>query len=342
MHSNLTSLLRRAGALACSAIVGALTLGATLSVDAAPQVTLRVYSSLPADENSSHYVWFKRFQANLDNTAKGQIKLNYFPNSMLGKEADAVQQMRVGAINMMISGTSIWATLVPEIGVLDLGYLFKDWDQVGATLDGPAGATLAGLMLKKSHVKVLGYGYSMGARNIYSRTPVNQPADLRNMKVRVLPVPNFINTLNAMGVAAIPMPLGEVYSGLQTGVIDGVEQDAPTVFVSKYYEIAKYCTLTQHIYNPIVATINQGAFERIPANMQADVLAAATEATIYERQQATLMEQQAISELKKKGVVFNTTDREHFRELVQPVWQGFANQYPEAKTIIAGINGKSE
>lgn len=80
---------------------------------------------------------------------KGQIKINYFANGMLGKEADATQQVRIGAINMMISGTSIWATLVPEIGVLDLGYLFKDYDQVGKTLDGKAGEQLSALMLIK-------------------------------------------------------------------------------------------------------------------------------------------------------------------------------------------------
>lgn len=96
-------------------------------------LNFRVYSSLPADDSSAHYIWFSRFQENINNNAKlkGQIKLNYFANGMLGKEADATQQVRIGAINMMISGTSIWATLVPEMGVLDLGYLFKDYSQVG-------------------------------------------------------------------------------------------------------------------------------------------------------------------------------------------------------------------
>jgi TRAP-type C4-dicarboxylate transport system substrate-binding protein len=125
----------------------------------------------PADDSSAHYIWFSRFQENINNNAKlkGQIKLNYFANGMLGKEADATQQVRIGAINMMISGTSIWATLVPEMGVLDLGYLFKDYSQVGKALDGSAGEKLSALMMDKANVMVLGYGFNLGARNIYTK-----------------------------------------------------------------------------------------------------------------------------------------------------------------------------
>lgn len=91
---------------------------------------------------------------------------------MLGKEADATQQVRIGAINMMISGTSIWATLVPEVGVLDLGYLFKDYDRVGKVLDGKAGEQLSKLMMDKANVMVLGYGYNLGARNVYTKKAI--------------------------------------------------------------------------------------------------------------------------------------------------------------------------
>ncbi|SFC07261.1 TRAP transporter substrate-binding protein [Pragia fontium] len=320
-----------------------LTLSAGVAVThiahAAPTLSLRVYSSLPADENSAHYVWYQRFQNNIDanDKLKGKIKLNYFPNGMLGKEADATQQVRIGAINMMISGTSIWATLVPEVGVLDLGYLFKDYDHVGRALDGKPGKTLSDMMMDKANVMVLGYGYSLGARNVYTKKEVNTPNDLKNLKIRVLPVPNFIATLNHMGAVAIPMPGGEVYSGLQMGVIDGVEHDAATVFASKYYEIAKNATLTQHIYNPVMIAMNKSSFERIPTELRADVLAAAAEATDYERKQSQSMEQKAIKELESKGVVFKATDRDYFRQQVQSVWKGYMAKYPNTKAIVDDI-----
>lgn len=256
---------------------------------------------------------------------------------MLGKEADATQQVRIGAINMMISGTSIWATLVPEIGVLDLGYLFKDYDQVGKTLDGKAGEQLSALMLNKANVMVLGYGYNLGARNVYTKKAIEKPEDLKNLKIRVLPVPNFIATLNHMGAVAIPMPGGEVYSSLQMGVIDGVEHDAPTIYSSKYYEIIKNGTLTRHSFNPLMIAMNKKSFEQIPEALRADVLAAAQEATEYERQQASQKEQEAIKNLEAKGVTFRETDRAYFAQQVQPVWKAFLDQYPDMKPIVDEI-----
>lgn len=332
------SALRNILAVTCFSSLLMLGGGAFNLAEAA--LNFRVYSSLPADETSSHYVWFKRFQSNIENNEKlkDQIKLNYFANGMLGKEADAAQQVRIGAVNLMISGTSIWATMVPEIGVLDMGYLFQNYDQVGKALDGDAGKSLSELMLKKANVVVLGYGYNLGARNIYTKKVVEKPEDLKNLKIRVLPVPNFIATLNHMGAVAIPMPGGEVYSSLQMGVIDGVEHDAATVYSSKFYEIAKNAALTRHIYNPVMIAMNKNSFQQIPEALRPEVMAAAKEATEYQRQQSSRMEQQAIENLKAAGVVFHEVDRAYFRQQVQPVWDNFLAQYPQLKPIVDEIN----
>ncbi|QRX99077.1 TRAP transporter substrate-binding protein [Raoultella planticola] len=333
---------RRILAFAC--LSSALIAGSAVSTLAPAALNFRVYSSLPADDSSAHYIWFSRFQENINNNAKlkGQIKLNYFANGMLGKEADATQQVRIGAINMMISGTSIWATLVPEMGVLDLGYLFKDYSQVGKALDGSAGEKLSALMMDKANVMVLGYGFNLGARNIYTKKVIEKPEDLKNLKIRVLPVPNFIATLNHMGAVAIPMPGGEVYSSLQMGVIDGVEHDAPTIYASKYYEIIKNGTLTRHSYNPLMIAMNKKSFEQIPPELRADVLAAAKEATDYERMQAGKKEQEAIKNLEAKGVTFRETDRQFFYQQVQPVWQSFLKQYPDMKPIVDEITAAAK
>jgi tripartite ATP-independent transporter DctP family solute receptor len=327
--------------LRLKAVLG-LCLGGAMLLAAVPDahsatVTLRMYSSLPADENSSHYVWYERFKSNLAASVKDAVTVNYFPNAMLGKEADAVQQVRLGAVDMMISGTSIWATIAPEIGVLDLGYLFTDSDHVGRALDGKAGELLSSILSTKANVKPLSFGYSLGARNVYTRQPITKPADLQNLKIRVLPVPNFIATLKAMGAAPIPMPGGEVYSGLQMGVIDGLEHDAPTVLASKFYEIAKYCTLTQHIYNPIVVVINKAAFDHIPDALKADVVAAATEATNYERQLAASTEAKAFTDLKAHGLIVTETDRVFFRQAVKPTWAEFSAKYPATAPILEAI-----
>lgn len=320
-------------------VTSTLLIAGNIASVAQAAVNLRVYSSLTADDNSAHYIWFKRLQANIEQNPhlKDEIKLNYFPNAMLGKEADAAQQVRIGAINMMISGTSIWSTMVPEIGVLDLGYLFKDWNQVGLALDGNAGKTLSDLMLKKANVVVIGYPYNLGARNVYTKKVVEKPEDLKSLKIRVLPVPNFIATINHMGAVAIPMPGGEVYSSLQMGVIDGLEHDSTTVLANKFYEIAKNASLTRHSYNPIMIAMNKNSFQQIPEKLRPEFLTAAKEATDYERQQASVIEAQAIKKLESLGMVFHDIDRDTLRNDVKPVWEAFLAKYPQMKSVVDDV-----
>jgi len=192
-------------------------------------VTLRMSSTLPLDPNSAHFVWYDRFSKNLQAAVGNKVVVNYFPSDQLGKEADVVQQVKIGGVDMMISGSSIWATLVPEIGVLDMGYLFTDNDHCGRALDGKAGAILNKMVDERINVQVLGWCYSLGARNVWTKNPVKTASDLKGVKLRVLPVPNFIATLRYMGAVPTPLPFGEIYTALQTGVVDGFEHDAATV-----------------------------------------------------------------------------------------------------------------
>jgi TRAP-type C4-dicarboxylate transport system substrate-binding protein len=120
------------------------------TVRAQPVVTLRCSSSMPADQNAAHYVWYERLAANLKASVGDAIRVDYFPNSQLGKESDVVQQVKIGAIDMMIAGSSIWATVAPELGMLDLGYLFDSYAHVAKTLDGPVGASLNALLQKRA------------------------------------------------------------------------------------------------------------------------------------------------------------------------------------------------
>lgn len=300
-------------------------------------VNLRMSSSLAADANSSHYIWYERFSKNLKASLGDKIALSYFPNNQLGKESDVVQQVRLGAIDMMISGTSIWATAVPEMGVLDMGYIFKSADHVGRSLDGAAGEALSALLLQRSSVVTLGFAYSFGARNVYTKAAMKSAAELRGVKVRVLPVPNFVSTLNYMGAVATPIPFGEIYTSLQTGVVDGLEQDAPTVLSGKFYEVAKHCMLTQHIFNPVMPVVSKRAFERIPADMKAAFTAAALDATQYQRAQAAQTEAKAFEQLKALGVSVIEVDRVALANDVKKLWSEFASQYPASRPVIEAI-----
>ncbi|MEO8133809.1 MAG: TRAP transporter substrate-binding protein [Betaproteobacteria bacterium] len=320
-----------------TAFAAAASLAAPALVRAQSGLSLRMSSSLTADMNSSHFVWYDRFSKNLKASVGDKVSIVYFPNNQLGKESDIVQQVRLGAMDMMISGTSIWATAMPEIGVLDMGYLFQNWDHVGRSLDGAAGASLSKLLLERASIMPLGYAYSLGARNVYTKTQLKSAADLHGVKVRVLPVPNFVTTLKLMGAVATPIPFGEIYTALQTGVVDGVEQDAPTVLAGKFYEVAKHCMLTEHIFNPVIPVISKRAFDRIPADLQKPFLEAAREATVYQRGQAGSAEVKAFEQLKALGVTVQAVDRVALAKAVSPMWGEFATQYPATAPIVKAI-----
>ncbi len=328
--------ITRRGLLRLGAAASALAVAGVRPASAAT-ITFRVSSSLTADDNSPHYVWFDRFRANLKAKAGAAVALAYFPNNQLGKEADVVQQVRLGAVDMMISGSSIWATIVPEIGVLDLGYIYTGWPNVGKALDGSAGQTLSGLMSSKANVRVLGYTFNFGPRNVYSRNPIRNPGELRGVKVRVLPVPTFVGTLKAMGASPIPIPFGEVYTSLQTGVVDGLEQEASIVLAAKFYEIAKHCALTRHIYNSSIPVINQRSFERLPPNLRPVFLEAAQEATAYQRTRAAEIDTRAFAELKQRGVTISEIDMSATRPAMEKYWNEFVTQTPGTKPLLAAI-----
>jgi tripartite ATP-independent transporter DctP family solute receptor len=329
-----TNLTRRA--LLKLGLAAGLAVGSAPRASAAP-IVLRVSSSLTADDNSPHFVWFDRFRVVLKSKVGDAISLAYFPNNQLGKEADIVQQVRLGAVDMMVAGSSIWATILPEIGVLDLGYVYSGWGHVGRALDGTAGQTLATMLAAKGAVRILGYTFNFGARSVYSRNPILTVADLHGVKVRVLPVPNFMGTLKAMGAVPIPIPFGEVYTALQTGVVDALEQEASVVLAGKFYEIAKHCALTRHIYVSSIPVINSRSLERIPSNLRASFLAAAQEATAYQRGRAGESDARAFTELKKRGVTVSEIDMSATRERMEKFWNEFLTQYPAAKPLLAAI-----
>ena len=190
----------------------------------------------------------------------------------------------------MMAGSAIWANVIPEIGVLDLGYMFQDFNHFDRTLDGTVGKSLEAMLAEKSGVMVLGWSHSFGARNILTKKLVKVPEDLAGMRIRSLPSPAVVETVRAMGALPTPMPIGEAYVSLQTGLVDGIEHDAPTVLAAKFFETAKFYCLTQHTFQAIPPLLSKQSFERIPANLREGFLSAAKEAVLHERRMALTAE----------------------------------------------------
>src|SRR5262245_55842319 len=245
---------------------GAAALAAAWPISRAQsRVSLRFSSSMVADQNAAHFVWYEQLQAGLKASVGNAIKIDYFPNNQLGKESDVVQQVKVGSVDMMVSGSSIFATICPELGMLDLGYLFDNYAHVAKVLDGPTGTTLNEMLQKSSGCTILTWASHFGPRSVYTKNQVKSLAEVKGVKLRVLPTPAFIETFKIMGAIPTPIPFGELYMAAQTGVVDGFEHDAATVLASKLNEVTKSCWMTEHLFSPMVVVISRRSQEKIPA-----------------------------------------------------------------------------
>lgn len=304
-------------------------------------ITLRVSSSAPPERFGAHYLWYKPFEEQLKSTVGDRIQLQYFPNGQLGKEADVVQQVKSGSVDMMLTGLSIWSTMVPELGMLDYGYLFDDYKHASRALDGGVSAALEQMLMQRTGVSVLGWGFQVGSRSIYTKSPKESLAALKGVKLRVLPTKGMIDTFNTMGATPTPIPINEVYTAVQTGVVDGFEHDLGTVLAYKWSEVSKQCLLTRHMYSTMCAFIGKRGMAKIPDDLKPAFMKAAHAATVSAREQAALAESEALADLKKKGIVFTEmTDADRkliVQEMTTKVYPTFMQQYPSTKPLFEKI-----
>jgi TRAP-type transport system periplasmic protein len=321
---------------------GAATATAVLrSAHAQSPVALRVSTSATVDENSAHHLWFQKLTANVNDALGDRVRFDYFPNSQLGKEADIVEQVKIGSIDLMITGSSIWATVAPELGMLDLGYMFDSYDHASKAIDGGVDRDLGKLLRDRTGVSIIAWGFHFGARSVYTKAPVKQLADLKGVKLRVLPAPAFIETFKVMGAIPTPIPVNELYTALQTGVVDGYEHDPGTTISMKLYEVVKHGFLTEHLFSPMCVFLGRRGLDKIPPDARPAFLKAASDATVWERGIAAAKTKSSMQDLERLGMTYTpmpTHERRAMQvEMATRLYTPFAEKYPATKPIFAAI-----
>ena len=339
LHPTRRTVLRGTGALGVTAAVAPAIIGTAV---AAP-LRMRLSSSQANDPKYANgRVYFDNLQAALKaNGLSDQIAVQFFPDNQLGQEIDVINSVKLGVIDMMVSGTSISANLVPLVGLLDLGYLFESFPAQTRALDGGAAKPIEDALLKGASIHLIGWAYNFGARSVLSKKPVTSPEGLAGLKIRTLPNPIITECLRLMGAAATPLAFGEIYTALQAGVLDGLEHDPPTILASKFYETAKYYALTQHNFSPLVAYFSDATFRRMDPKLREGFLDAAGRAAVATRAHGLTVEQEALTALKQNGVAVAEVDREAFRKRVLPQTDAFIRRLPESKPIIDAIRAAS-
>jgi tripartite ATP-independent transporter DctP family solute receptor len=298
--------------------------------------TLKVGTSQATHAENAHSVFFDKFVAELIAKTNGEIGAVFYGDSQLGPEDKYTTQINFGTLDMMLTGSD-WTPIVPELGVMTLGFLFTSMEQQGDLMDGSAGRQLEDIFKHKTKAEILGWGFNFGGRNVLSKKVVASPADLHGLKLRVLPSPTYVQTFRLLGAAPVPMSFGEIYTSLQTGVVDGLEHDPPTILQFKFYEVAKNLALTGHIFDPVMPIVSTISLSRLTGAQQQAVREAAATAIHGQRGKATEAANAALETLKQNGVQVHAMDRPALANEVKPLWTSFTDQYPDTKPIVEAI-----
>lgn len=314
-------------------LAGAAVFGASLAASAA-DVTLRSSDTHPDGYPTVAAV--QHMGELIEERTGGRIEIDVFHSAQLGEEKDTIEQTRFGVIDLNRISMAPFNGLIPETAILSLPYLFRDTDHLHAVLDGEIGQEVLDLFEAQGLI-ALAY-YDPGSRSFYNKTrAINSIEDLAGLKFRVIQSDVFVDMVAALGASAVPMPYGEVYSAIQTGVIDGAENNWPSFESSGHYEVAGYYTLNQHLIVPEVLVMSKVSYDKLSPEDQALVTQAAKDSIPVNRELWAAREKVSEEKVRASGVqVITEIDKTPFIEAMAPVYQKHANT-PKLQDLVARI-----
>jgi len=262
----------------------------------------------------------------------GKIKVQEFAASALGNELQQQSALQGGVQEMLVASTTSLNSIVKEFGLLDFPFLFANAKQADAMVDGPLGKALAAKLPEKG-VVVLGF-FDLGFRNVTnSKRPITKGSDLEGLKIRVIPNPVFLETFKTFGANPLPMPFTELYGALESKAVDGQENPFAVIASSKFYEVQKYVSGTNHVYATNPVQISKRFWDKLSPAEQKIIQEAATEAATWQRTVSREVSSKALGELTAKGMVYNDVppaELVKMRAAVRPVYDKFSAAYDPA------------
>jgi tripartite ATP-independent transporter DctP family solute receptor len=273
----------------------------------------------------------------LEKATNGRLKLKMFPNMVLGGEKEMIEQCQVGALQIARISLGPVGSVVPDVNVFNLPFVFRDEAHMRKVIDGPIGDEILN-KISKSSVGLIGLGWmDGGTRNLYTKKPVRTPADLQGVKVRMMGNPLFVETMNAMGGNGISMSFSELYTALQTGVVDGAENNPPTYFTQNHYTLAKYYDLTGHLIIPEIFVFSKVTWDKLSKDDQALIKKLAKEASMEQRQLWDKAVAEYTAKLKAAGVEFIPVDKKLFYDATAPVRAKYGEKYADLNKQIEAV-----
>ena len=269
----------------------------------------------------------------LSAATNGRLSVAMYPSMQLGGEKEAIEQAQVGAIAFARVSVGALGPVVDQLNVFNLPYVFRNTEHMRQVIDGKIGQDLLDQVTNSGKGLVGLCWMDAGARSFYdTKKPIKTLADLKGLKFRVMGNPMFVAMANAMGANGVPMGYDQVFSALQTGVVDGAENNPPSFVFDNHYQVAKFYTIDEHLIVPEMLVMSKKIFDSLSKDDQAQVKKFAREAQLEERKLWDVYQQKAMDKAKAAGIqIIQVSDAEKkkFQEAVKPVWDKYGPKYAD-------------
>ena len=267
----------------------------------------------------------------LEQATNGRVSVQMYPAMQLGGEKEAIEQAQVGAIAFARVSVGALGPVVDDLNVFNMPYVFRNTAHMQKVIDGPIGQELLDKVTNSGKGLIGLCWMDAGARNFYdTKKPIKTVADLKGLKIRVIGNPIFVDMANAMGGNGVAMGYDQVFSALQTGVVDGAENNPPSFVFDNHYQVAKFYTIDEHLIVPEMLVFSKKAWDAMSKEDQALLLKFAKEAQQEERKLWVAYEQQAMDKAKAAGIQIiqvSDADKKAFQDAVKPVWDKYGPKY---------------
>jgi tripartite ATP-independent transporter DctP family solute receptor len=268
----------------------------------------------------------------------GQVKVEVFPGGQLGNDREQIEAMRMGNLDMSIEGSINYEAFVPETAFVDLPFMFKDRQTAFKALDSPTSQQIWATVRGKIGVRILAMPENGFRQITTAKTPIKSLADLKGLKMRVPQTKLYMDTFKALGTLPTPITFTELFTALQSGVVEGEENGFPLIYSSKFYEVQKFLAVTNHIYDAAPLAMSEKTFQSLTPDQQKAVQEAANEARDFQRKYVIAREEDLIKKLQATGMTFTNPPRDEFVKAVQPVINNYKTRFGSAKIdkVLAG------
>ena len=307
------------------ALAVALAIAALSPLAASAQEAMKMNISI--GQNSHYGVAVDAFAREIEKRSNGRYKVQNFYSGALGAERESIEAVQLGTLDLTMTSTGPVPNFVPEVAILDIPFLFKDYPHARATLDGPIGQDMLTKFPAKG-IQALAWGENGFRHMTNNKRPVNSPEDLKGLKMRTMENPVHIQAYKAFGIIPTPMAFTEVFTALQQGTVDGQENPLSVISAAKFEQVQKYMTLTGHVYSPALILMNKAKWDKLPAADKAIFVESAKEAVKANRARIDEDERKAVADLQSKGMtVVVNVDKSKFQATLGPTFTEFGKKF---------------